>query len=265
MPLSFSRSRHACVLFPAALIITVSACDPPEPDGDAGADTGIAAEDTVGQPVDDPGSGIDRTTSEATTLKRAFRAAYDSDTPVKRRTEDGRATVSPGMLVKTDFGPVLLSEVEVEDGCHACTGGLSASYLKPVDGRYSVTARYDDAIDGSSWGKPPNDWSVSTRYATNPVIFSTRGGTWQGYSCASGTLHELTPDGPRQIAAFPLFYDDSGSVFAGQKTRLEGRIANVRSRQSFDIVYTGSRKFTDHYVLRGTEYQREGKSQMEEC
>jgi hypothetical protein len=202
-------------------------------------------------------------------LARAFEAAFGSRgsavlQPDGRGGEEIRYT--PGRLVQAPFGPVLVSEGEIVDAPHVAAGRIAVHYLRPVGERFEVAAAFPAAVVAGSNGRVAR-WSVSPRFSDWPVIVAEGGGTWQGYSCTMLTLTELRPGGPAKLVDVPLSYDDSGAREDGANaTSIDGRILNVVKNQSFDIVYSGSRVFSEHYVRAGNVYAvAGGKSKMETC
>ena len=105
------------------------------------------------------------------------------------------------------------------------------------------------------------------RFSNWPVIVAQGGGTGQGYTCSSLILTELGPSGPARLASVPLLYDDTGAKEDGTGRAIEGKILNINKNQSFDVVYSGSRAFSEHYVRSADGYAVAGggKSQMETC
>jgi hypothetical protein len=100
------------------------------------------------------------------------------------------------------------------------------------------------------------------------VVAAEGGGTWQGYSCSVLTLTELRPAGPAELASIPLSYDDSGAKEdQSEATKIEGKLVNIVKGQSFDVAYSGSQAFIDHYVRAGGGYSLDGgaKSRMPTC
>jgi hypothetical protein len=205
-------------------------------------------------------------------LDRAFLAAFGThgDALLKvdaeqteKYTEDVHYT--PGRLIWPGFGPVLLSEGKVEDGPHVSAGRIAIHYLKPVGDGFEVVHSYPNGVHTGSSGQVA-DWSVSPRFSDWPMVLTEGGGMWQGYGCSWLTLTELRPGGPMEMATVPLSYDDSGAKGDEGATTIEGKILNVVRNQSFDIVYSGSRAFGEHYVRSGDRYSvAGGKSSMETC
>ena len=173
----------------------------------------------------------------------------------------------PGDLIQAPWGPVLLSPGEVENPSHVNSGKLAIFYLKSADKGFEVTKRFVPAVETGSFGKIV-DWSVSKSFGDLPIVTVNGAGNWQGYSCSTATLIELTPDGPKELVTLPMTYDDSGAVNGKGATQINGRIDNIQPRRGFDIVYfAGSREFKEHYVRSGNSYALAGgaKSRMKTC
>ena len=177
-----------------------------------------------------------------------------------------RVRYRPGALVETSVGPVLIAPGEVLEPAHASAGKVAAIYMERTPHGYAVARRFVPAMETGSFGKIA-DWSVSKAYGPHPVVVVEGGGIFQGYLCSLATLLELAPAGPRELVTVPLSYDDSGAVGDGRATHIEGRIENVRSGQSFDIVYSGTRSFRETYVRRDETYALAGggESKMDRC
>lgn len=202
-------------------------------------------------------------------LARAFEAAFGSRgeavlaVPGNGADEDVR--YAPGRLIWLSFGPVLVSEGKVQDPAHASAGRIAIHYLKPAGDRFEVVRAFPAGVVTGSSGQVAR-WSLSPRFSNWPVIVAEGGGIWQGYTCASLTLTELRPEGPARVAVVPLVYDDTGAKEDGAGRTIEGKILNIVSNQSFDVVYSGSRAFSEHYVRGSGGYAvAGGESTMETC
>lgn len=197
----------------------------------------------------------------------AFRVAFGkSGSVILKRQGEYQETVkyTPGALVEAPFGPVLLGIGEVVDGSHASSGRVAAIYFRRDSRGFAVEKRFVPAMETGSFGSIGR-WRVSRAYGPLPVVEVEGGGTWQGYTCSVTTLLELAPDRPRELVTVPLYYDDAGAVVGKKATRIEGRVVRAASGKSFDVDYSGSRRFSDHYVRRGDQYVLVGKSRMETC
>lgn len=203
-------------------------------------------------------------------LARAFEAAFGSRgeavVSVASDGADEDVRFAPGRLVWLPFGPVLVSEGKVQDPAHASAGKIAVHYLKPAGDRFEVARAFPAAVATGSNGEVAS-WSLNPRFSNWPVIAAQGGGTGQGYTCSWLTLTELRPDGPARIANVPLLYDDRRAKEDGTGRSIEGKILNINKNQSFDVVYSGSRAFSEHYVRGPSGYAvaGTGKSTMETC
>lgn len=202
-------------------------------------------------------------------LARAFEAAFGSRgeavlaVPSNGADEDVR--YAPGRLIWLAFGPVLISEGKVQDPAHASAGRIAVHYLKPAGDRFEMVRAFPAAVATGSFGQVAR-WSLNPRFSNWPVVAAQGGGTWQGYTCSWLTLTELRPEGPTKLADVPLLYDDTGAKEDGEGSTIEGKVLNIVKNQSFDVVYSGSRAFSEHYVRGAGGYAvAGGKSTMETC
>lgn len=203
-------------------------------------------------------------------LARAFEAAFGNrgEAVVTVQADGASEDVrySAGRLIWLPFGPVLLSEGKVQDPAHVSAGKIAIHYLRPAADRFEVVRAFPAGIVTGSFGQVAH-WSVSPRFSTWPVIAAEGGGTRQGYTCSWLTLTELGPSGPAQLVTVPLAYDDSGAKGdEAEAVSIDGKILNIVKNQSFDVVYSGSRAFSEHYVRSGNGYAvAGGKSAMRTC
>jgi|SRR5947209_11075269 hypothetical protein len=202
-------------------------------------------------------------------LASAFRAAFgkgDSVLLKKQGPLNENVKYSPGELVNAPFGPVLLAPGEVVDASHVNSGKLAIIYLKPTAKAFDVTGRFVPATETGSFGKIV-DWSVNSSFGSLPVVTVNGAGNWQGYACSTATLVELAPDGPKPLVTLPMTYDNGGAVGATKKlVQINGRIDNISPGKSFDVVYFGTKSFTERYVRRGDTYVlASNRSRMQMC
>jgi hypothetical protein len=201
----------------------------------------------------------------------AFRAAFGkSGSAIVKLTGEQmteQVKFKPGALVQTPFGPALLAPGEVVDAAHVNAGKMGVIYLKKTPRGYAATKRFVPAMETGSFGQI-GKWQVSRAFGAMPVVSVEGGGTWQGYTCNWTTLLELAPDKPKELATVPLYYDNTGAIEEGKRaTTINGKIARIVPGKSFDVVYSGARKFTEHYVRRGDTYVLAGggETKMETC
>jgi hypothetical protein len=189
----------------------------------------------------------------------AFRKAFPSAIVT---LEGEKIKYDPVALVEVEAGKVLVARGTVIDAAHVTSGKVATIYFS-VDGK--ERSRNLKALESGSSGVIA-DVSVSSKFGPLPMIVAEGGGTWQGYSCDLVRLVELTPSGPREVADIPTYYDDSGvNPDANKGQTLTGKIGNIHPGKSFDIVYSGSRTFTETWVRRGDKYELDGETKMLSC
>ncbi|TFI56629.1 SHOCT domain-containing protein [Sphingomonas parva] len=201
-------------------------------------------------------------------LARAFEAAFGSrgeallavEAPQDVDAAGGQAesaseTVryTPGRLLWLPFGPVLISEGRAEGASHASAGRIAVHYLKPDGEKFAVERAFPSAVVAGSSGEVAG-WSVSPRFSTWPVIATEGGGSWQGCTTRSLTLTELRPTGPVELVSVPLFYDFQSAEPGAARLTIEGKILNANKDESFDVLYSGSHAYSEHYVRQGNAY-----------
>jgi hypothetical protein len=197
-------------------------------------------------------------------LVRAFEAAFGQRGTASRTVGDYRLTFSAGALRWTGPRAILISPGVSESNCHACAGALAVHYLEPDGEKFRVAGRWEDALTVGAFGKPP-EWSLSTLLSPQPMLRTRIRDGNQGYFCTVETFYELGPQGPRKVADIPVGYDDVGALGDSGK-KIDGKIINAVRNQSFDVVYSGSRRFSEHYVRGpGGFAVAGGKSTMERC
>jgi len=202
-----------------------------------------------------PAAGQDR-------LEMARRAAFPNGTNLAEGDEI--RTFGRSRLVETRFGPVLVSEGHIEMGSHATPGVIAVHYLRPEGTGFALRRAFLRAAENGSHGGM-SGWSITRRFTGLAAVYTEGGGTWQGYTCTVATLTELRPDGPAEVALIPIYYDNAGVGGPGHVRHLEGRIANIRRGRSFDVVFTGSTPFTEHYVWRRGRFVRTGGESRASC
>lgn len=195
----------------------------------------------------------------ATDAVAAFRKAFPQ--PIVT-IEGEKIKYEPVALVDVAGRRVLVAKGTVIDAAHVTSGKVAAVYFD-ADGK--VQSSHLKALEGGSSGAV-TDVSVSARFGPLPMIVAEGGGTWQGYSCDMVSLVELTPGGPRELADVPTYYDDSGiDEKADTGVTLTGKVTNIQPGKSFEVVYSGSRSFTETWVRRGDKYELVGETRMLSC
>lgn len=137
----------------------------------------------------------------------AMRAVFPDVDPVSGRylgdgeghpVTDGRYT-RVVHLFQTEEGEILVTATEVEDGCHACAGALSAFYLKKGEAsRMEINHRYPNFVELGSWGKA--DEATPIALPGTSVALRFQGGyTAQGQTCSGTTIWGFQSDGPKLL------------------------------------------------------------------
>lgn len=205
-------------------------------------------------------------------LAKAFEAAFgrpgSATVPAEAGAQDGAESVTyrPGRLLQTPFGPVLVSEGKVPEAAQVNGGRIAVHYLRPEGDHYAVVRAFPAAVTAGSMGEV-GKWSVSPRFSDWPVIVSQGSGMGQGYACTVLTLTELRPAGPVELASIPLSYDDTGAKGEEEGVTVDGKLLNIVKNEGFDVVYSGSQNFSEHYVRTDTGFgvAGGGKSRMQTC
>ena len=196
----------------------------------------------------------------------AFQAAFEGEENPVVEIDDSRLRYSPGRLVWIGDRAVLLSPGENLDKCHACAGALAIHYLEPTGEGFRVIGSWPALIQGSGYGEPPSDWSLSDRFAEYPVLVEEGGYTAQGCTSGGVTLTELKPERPVQSALIRTIYSNQSGFGADSGAEIDGEIVNIQKGVSFDVAYSGSRDFTESWVRRGETWQlRAGETRMPAC
>lgn len=195
-----------------------------------------------------------RSRAAAEQLASASQAVFGRTGAIRRNIDGQPGSETPKRVIWTDFGPILLTESAIPDGCHACAGFVGAYYLRDTGAGFEVASRYPEAAPGAGWGAPPQDWTIVDRFTTYPALYSEGGYMGQGYASSSATIVEFRPEGP-SVSSIDLGSDNIGAVGEGPEAMtLEGRIANVVKNRSFDVVYTGSCTVTRRYIFRNNTF-----------
>jgi hypothetical protein len=158
---------------------------------------------------------------------------------------------------------VLLSEGTNTSDCHSCAGSLAIHYLAAQGRDFRLTGTWLDLVQGAGWGSPPQ-WNISTKLTSFPGIVDEGGFTAQGCTSGGLTITELRPERPVASGLIrTIMSNDSGY---GDPDQIDGKITNVRKEKSFDVLYTGTRHFTERWIYRGDRFVLEsGPTKMPQC
>lgn len=181
----------------------------------------------------------------------AFDAATRHRSAFSKIEQGKLVTTKPLRIVELPFGPALLTEREIKDGCHACTAAIGVYYLKQQAGKVVVVGRWPKAVEGWAWGAPPPHWALTNSFTAYPAIYASGGFMGQGIVQESATLTELQPSGPITSDVIGTGFSDQGAIASDQTACVvKGTIANIRKDKSFDVIVSGSVKAIDRYAKR---------------
>jgi|GEM_PF-404115 len=206
----------------------------------------------------------------------AFEAAFAQNThggpgrwyEVVRVIDGDSVTFVPLTLVPLPDGMTALVSTGASDcSAQACTGRNSVHYLERHAGSYKVAGAWLNVGARGTMGNPAQRWGWTDAIGAGPVLYTEGGGVWQGYACSFATLTHLTPGGPVEIATFPVHYSNSGASADGQKlVKVDGRIISAQKDKSFTVHYTGSKAFSERYVVGSDgRYAVEGVTHFPKC
>jgi hypothetical protein len=192
-------------------------------------------------------------------LLAAFTAATGRSPMFTVNTEDGSpAYVTPRQLLETPFGPVLLANVTAKETAHVAVGGIRIYYLKREGDRFSSSGKFEEIYTRDN-GLPPEKITITSNFATYPVIYiedgDGNGGYWSGWI----DLIELRPEGPVQSEPIPIYYSNKDAILSnGEKpVELKGKIINIRRDEGFDVVDEKA-GIREGYIRAGAKFVRAG-------
>lgn len=214
---------------------------------------GPAVEPMAVAPVGSPPGVPQRTADERLAL--AFSAVFGRASPIRRQIEESAGVESALRVVDMPFGPVLLTEARIPDGCHVCLGYMGVYYLRETPTGFEVVRRFQDSIEGNGFGYPPLNWRMTDQFTRYPAVYNDNGTLFQGEETGGMQVTELTPDGPVSSGAL-LRVDNSAAGYAGGNTlTLDGSLRNIVRARSFEVHFTGTCDIVHRYVMRGGKFE----------
>lgn len=220
-------------------------------------DNGLSTSNQVAQASIPPAKAL----PAAEQLALAFRTAFGANGEVRRSVGEQTYLYRPERLEWIGNRAMLISLGRNVQDCHACGGTVAIHYLSPEGDGLRVGGAWLENPPAGSFGAPPGEIAINHELTDNPVVYATGGSTGQGYACTVAWLVELRHEGPITSGPIPISYsnagavDDTGRTMGGDPLReLQGRIANVRRGQSFDVAFTGAEQFTETYSYRGGRF-----------
>ncbi len=153
---------------------------------------------------------------------------------------------------------MLLANVTAKETAHLAVGGIRIYYLKREGDRFSSSGKFDE-IHTRNMGLPPEKITITSNFATYPVIYiedgDGNGGYWSGWI----DLIELRPEGPVRSEPIPIYYSNKDAILSnGEKpVELNGKIINIRRDEGFDVVDEKA-GIRESYIRAGTKFVRAG-------
>ena len=196
-----------------------------------------------------------RSMPEKELIDLAFKAAFNTPGHADMTVGDTRYAFTPQAVRWVGNRAVLISGGQ-SDNCHGCAGTLAVHYLEPRGNGLAVVGAWPEAASGTSYGQPP-EWTLRTDLASNPVLQTEGGGTFQGYSCTNAQLVELTPAAPVTIADnVQLHFSNEGAVVDGGAESIDGKIMPGARDQNFTVSYGGTTSAQIVYKRQGTRFEK---------
>lgn len=245
--------RYLAVLLAGSTVLASCGKSPPEP----------AREDGYAPAAATDPSAKFRAMPEKQLLGLAFDAAFKGQ---RSLTLDDAHYVFTPEAVRWVGGRAVLISGGRGDECHGCSGTLALHYLQPKGDGLEVVGAWPQAASGASYGQPP-EWTLRTDLASNPVLETRGGGTFQGYTCNAAQLVELKSDAPVTIARdVQLTYSDEGAVAEGRAQSISGTIIPDARDRSFIVAYNGSTSARVTYERHGQIYEKaKGAPELPSC
>ena len=193
--------------------------------------------------------------SPAMRLSDAFAAATGHRHSFDEEVDGNKFTNTPIKIIDLSFGPVLLTNREIKDGCDGCRGYIGVYYLRENGQRTTVTGSYPKAVEGLAGGAVPNDWHLTERFTTFPAIYSIGSYSVEGITLDNASITELRPEGAITSDIIPISFSNEGEVDDDHPLcEIKGRITNVVKDQSFDVPVSGSIAGLNHYDKRAGRF-----------
>jgi len=187
-----------------------------------------------------------------TPLQGAFLAAYGAPAPYTTIDDSGdHVTYSPQALEDVAPGVVaLIAKGEIADGCRACAGSLSISYLKHDAAGYHRLGSWPD-IGGEGQFGQALPWTIRTDLDNGPTLVTTR---QQMDPTCSATLQELitlTPKAPVKIATVVVATAFGPTADGQAGGHVEGQVVPIERGKRFAVDLSGSDRVHQVYTRQG--------------
>lgn len=192
-------------------------------------------------------------------MQAMFKSAFTSGA---RKTIDGKDYEFMPFAV-IDIGPDLAALVSAgqlaNPRCPAGTVCIDASGAFPANALHYVRREATGDRVVGEWinfgGKGVGEWAWTNEISASPVFYnSVSAGTGRDCIASRAVLIEFAPQGPVELAAFPVFYQyNDGRKYVGP---FFGAITRAERGQSFTVTYSHTRNaapFAHIQYLRGAK------------
>lgn len=185
---------------------------------------------------------------QSTQLRLAYRAVFGSRPPNKELENNGLLTYRAGRVYWTGVGPVLIAPAYHSNAWLTERGTLGVFFLREREGAFKLERAFFNSVQGSFMGNPP-DWKLSMAFGDFPLIIAITLNTIGGIGCGKTSLYKLEYNVVSWLHTFSSEYDNSANERdPSQIVRLIGTMTNIKSNGTFDVYYTGTKRFVHRYV-----------------
>jgi hypothetical protein len=200
-------------------------------------------------------------------MGKMFQAAYGKPAPALRTVNEEEYAFSPHAVQSLEPHLVaLISMGQNESAGHAQSGMNAIHYLRKTPAGYKVIGEYMGVGVAGTFGQPALRYALTKKLGKNPYFITQAGGTWQGYTCESTSLTELTPAKAVDRGSFASGYSNSGAVSKRRDQQdIDGMITAAVPDKSFTVTFSGTRKFSQTWVRGATEYGLKGEDELPAC
>lgn len=183
-----------------------------------------------------------------TQLRLAYRAVFGYRPARKELESRGFLTYRAGRVYWTNLGPILIAPAYHSDAWLTERGALGVFFLREIDGAFRLERAFYNSVQGSFMGNPPI-WKLSAAFGGFPMIIATTRNTIGGIGCAKTSLYKLEYNVVSWLHTFNSEYDNSANEQdPSQIVRLIGNMKNIKRNGTFDVSYTGTKRFVHRYV-----------------
>lgn len=187
-----------------------------------------------------------------TPLGDAFLVAYGKPAPWATLDDSGDHVIyTPQALEDVAPGVVaLIVKSEIPDGCRACGGALSISYLKHDAAGFHRLGSWPDIAGKGQFGKAL-PWTLRSDIDNGPTLVTTRRQKEESCSATLEELITLTPKAPVKIATVVISTALAPEKPGGVGLSVSGAVTPIERGKRFAVVLTGSDSVRQVFTRHG--------------